>query len=260
MATRPASRDPRPRRRAPIPTSPTPMIVDRPRRALERLVRPPMPAPGDLLAPARRRPVRRIGRWRRWAPALAVAAAGLLAARATAEADGQRARWGASDPVVVLARGVAAGDRVPADAVERRAVPRSLVPAGAATATDDVVGRAARTELRAGEVVVADRLAPGPLEGPAAALGPDERAVAVPVGDDEPIVGPGQRIDLVAPEAGPGLAADGGGARRASVVVTDAAVLDVGPGRVVVAVGADDLDALATALVGGPLLVAARGG
>lgn len=178
-----------------------------------------------------------------------------VAVRATWAAERAATAWGERRPTVVVSSEVPAGRPIGDTDVERRLLPRTLVPEGAATDPGDVVGRAAVVDLVPGEVLLRRRVAPGDVVGPAARLTPGERAVAVPVGDDEPFVAPGQRVDLVtvaAPTADAGTASE--------VVVADVEVLEVGPGTVLVAVEATAVARLASATATGPLLLAVRGG
>ena len=210
-----------------------------------------MPNPPSTVLVAR-------ARWwirrRRVVPLLALAAVALGSALAVAGAlDGAEraaASWGPRQPTVVARHDLAAGDEVGPGDVELDDRPPAARPAGA---TDDgaaVVGRTVTAPVLAGEAVVAARLAPAGLSGPAARVGPGRRAVTVPAprGAATP-VRVGDHVDLV-------TVTDG------ATVARGAPVVDVGEaGALTVAVGRDEVAAVARALGGGevlPALVGAR--
>jgi Flp pilus assembly protein CpaB len=106
--------------------------------------------------------------------------------------------WGSAVSVVVVRRALVVGSEVLAGDVTVASVPRSLVPPGAATGLDRVVGRVALAALSPGEVVLRRRLAPEGLVGVAALVPPGLRAVALPVGEDGLRVAVGDAVDVLA--------------------------------------------------------------
>ncbi|MDQ3468178.1 MAG: SAF domain-containing protein, partial [Actinomycetota bacterium] len=90
--------------------------------------------------------------WLYWLAVITVAAAGgLVAARAVAAVEDERAAWGSPRTVVVARRDVAPGE-VLDEATERRTVPAPVVPPDALTTTRE--GAMARQRIAAGEIVV----------------------------------------------------------------------------------------------------------
>jgi Flp pilus assembly protein CpaB len=115
--------------------------------------------------------------------------------------------------------------------------PEAVVPAGALV--DSPVGQVATATLVPGEAVVAARVAPDGVRGPAALLAPGHRAVAVPTAPGTPPLAVGDRIDVVSVDGDP------------SVVATDAVVVDVGDHAVTVGVPPGDAPAAAAAAASG---------
>ena len=202
--------------------------------------------PGDLLAgverPARR--WRRLGRRRLRRGLVAVVVAGAVAT--TAVAEQRRRAWEPTTTVVVAARDLPAGAPLDGGAAAARRVPADLAPASALDPTP--VGGALPTLSRpvgAGEVLVADDVAPPGRTGLVASLEDGERAVAVPVAT-APTLQVGQHVDLLGGEA---------------VVATGARVLavDEAGGELTVALRASAAEAVARSLPTGPLVAALRG-
>ncbi len=190
-----------------------------------------------------------------WLLVVSVAlAAGWLASSTVARAEQARAAWGSTRRVVVVQRPRQAGDELrPGDLalVER---PRALVPASALDALPD--GARLQAPVVAGEVLVAERLAPAGLTAVAARLPPGHRAVAIPTEPGwAPPVAVGDRVDVLvalpvemAGDGPPGFAL----ASRALVVAVDEAAITV-------AVDRDTAPRVAVALSQGAVTVALVG-
>jgi Flp pilus assembly protein CpaB len=193
---------------------------------------------------------------------LAVTALALVTVVGTATVLGQaraeRDRWGTGREVLVARRDLAAGDVIGAGDVERRALPRAALPAGAGALTALPVGAVVRHPVLAGEPVVAARLAPAGLAGAAALVGPDDRAVAVPrAAAPMPPLAVGDLVDVLAvmpPGAGDGHDPP------AFPVVERATVVHVGDEAVTVAVPVDDAARTAWAVTQGSAVLALAGG
>lgn len=163
----------------------------------------------------------------------AALAAGWLASSTVARAEQARAAWGVTRRVVVVQQARQAGDELrPGDValVER---PRAMVPASALDALP--ASARLRAPVVAGEVLVAERLAPAGLTAVAARLPPGHRAVAIPTepGWAPPLV-IGDRVDVMV--ALPAEMAGGGPpgftlASRALVVAVDEAAITVAVDR-----------------------------
>lgn len=173
-------------------------------------------------------------------------------------ADAAAAAYGATAPVVVATADIPVGAPVDASVAEVRALPRALVPDGALDALPD--GRRALAALSPGEVVLARRVSGSDAAGPAALLGPSERAVPVPVAVPGLPLAPGDRVDLFAGGT-PGGGPHGDlpvGAVRPTLVATEALVLVVEEEVVVVALDRGVASNVAAALTSGPLVLALR--
>lgn len=100
--------------------------------------------------------------------------------------------------VVVAAADLSRGATLDEGSVATSTVPRSLVPPGALTQASRAIGRVVLTDLAAGEVVTATRLA-SPSAGPVAALvPPGEQAFVVPTGVPAGSIVAGDRVDVLA--------------------------------------------------------------
>lgn len=181
----------------------------------------PRPPARSRLPLHRRRPTsaRQLGRWA--VVACLSSTLAFVVATSLARAERERERWGPTEPVLVTARPVAAGEPL-AGAVEVRSWPRGLVPEGALRSPDELTaGAAATVDRAAGEPVTA---ASGGA-GPGAAL-PE---VAVPTPGVRPDLEVGDRVTLWATYdpslagARPTTRRIGGDARVASL--TDDAVV-----------------------------------
>jgi Flp pilus assembly protein CpaB len=179
---------------------------------------------------------------------LAVVAGG-LAASAVARAEHAAQGYGEVVEVPVVVRLVPAGSVVAGDDVERRPLPRALVPGGVA---EEAVGRVAADALRPGEVVLEARLG-GSGSGPAALLQPGERALVVPIDERSPALSVGDHIDVLAPDDS---AAPSSPARR---VARSARVIAVGDVQVTIALPLADLGGVARAVLDGAVALALVG-
>lgn len=141
--------------------------------------------------------------------------------------------------VAVAARPVRAGVTLTSADVRTARLPAAGVPD--APPERQPVGRTARVDLVAGEVLLATRLGP---RGLAAVLPAGARALAVPRAAGTPPLEPGQRVDLLA----------GGG-----VVVTAASVLAVDDSGTTVAVPEAAAAAVAEAIAAGAVTLALAG-
>lgn len=183
-----------------------------------------------------------------WLLAVCLAATAFLTVhKLTGAARARAAYWGRTTEVAVMVAPVAAGTTIgPAD-FERRAVPLALLPDSAPV--DDPEGLTALVALLAGDVVVEARVSPDGLTGPAALLGPGERAVAVGLEAASPPLEVGDRVDLVATVA----SATGYEPATATVLARGALVVDAGDEAVTVAVDARGAPAVASASAQGVL-------
>lgn len=163
-------------------------------------------------------------------------------ARTVSQAAATRDALGPTVVVAVMTDGVAAGDAITAAAVRLEPRPVGLVPPGAVTASP--VGEIVRAEVFVGEILLQDRLASG--DGGVMPLG--WRAIAIPRLDVTLPVTTGDRVDVISG------AADG--VSPALTIVADAVVVEADDHAVVVAVPADRVHRVATALFNGALVLA----
>jgi Flp pilus assembly protein CpaB len=181
-----------------------------------------------------------------WTGALVLAGVtALLVGRLAGDAAAERDRWGETVVVAVATADVAPGEVVVA---ERRRLPRSVVPAGAAGSAD---GAVAAVALHAGEIVLEARLAPGGTSAVAALVPEGHRAVAVPSGDGLPLA-VGDAVDVLA-------TLDPESAQPTFAVSRAARVVHVGESSVTVAVPLDDAPRVAFALAVGAVTLALSG-
>ena len=104
-------------------------------------------------------------------------------------------RQEAMSPMVVAARDLGAGTQLAATDLQVRMVPAAELPPDALTAPEPLLEQTLSVVRFAGETVALNHL------GPAIALAPDERGIAVRVKTDSGLAGllqPGQRVGLVA--------------------------------------------------------------
>ena len=139
-------------------------------------------------------------------------------------------------------RDIAAGERIEPSDVRLAELPRDLVPESALSRLEP--GLTAREQLVAGEAIVPSRLAPLGAEGLAALLGPDERAVAIPIDGHRPELRVGHRVDVLAstPLSSPAARPD------TQTIADGAVVVGVDEGGITVEVSVDDAHDIASAL------------
>jgi Flp pilus assembly protein CpaB len=201
--------------------------------------------------------VRRLGRLRyrpvaRWGlVALLAIAVAITSARLVDRAAAARASWGETATVVVVTRPVHAGRPIRDADVERRDLPRAVLPDAAVTRPP--VGRVAIVDLFPGEILVARRLAPEGLRGPAALLPPGTRALAVPTGPGTPPLTVGDAVEVLA-AVDPLVAAS-----EPASAPPRGRVVAVEEGSVTVALPAADTPVVAFALAQGVVTLALAG-
>jgi Flp pilus assembly protein CpaB len=191
---------------------------------------------------------------------------GIVVAGALRAADAARRQWGDSRVVAVARHDLAAGDVVGPGDVDLRDLPAVAV-ADEALA-EAPVGAVTRHPVSAGEPLVAGRLGPDGLTGPAALVPEGHRAVAVPVGPlGRPPLQVGDQVDVLAvvptevgveAESGDGEDEAGDGV-PAVPLVERALVVDVADEAVTVAVPAELTPAVAYAATQGALVLALTG-
>lgn len=175
---------------------------------------------------------------------------GTVVSRLVDRAAAAAPRYGSPSAVVVVAREVAAGERVSPGDVEVRRVPRAFVPPGAVGG--EPVGRIAVVPLLRGQIVVASQLAPDGLSPVAALVPPGRSAVAVPTGGLAPPLRRGDVVDVLATfddDVDPPTFAV---AERATVVA-------VADDAVTVAVDEDEVDRVAFAVTTGVVSIVLTG-
>lgn len=147
-----------------------------------------------------------------------LAAAALLVAWSILAARTAAAELGERRQVVVVQRAVSAGDSLD-DAVSVVAVPVAMVPDDAVATTDELgPGVVATTDLAPGEVLRLARTSAGGRFG----LGPDERAVTIPLPLAPGPLAIGQRVEVI------GIQALGdGGPAVAATLAADVEVVDI---------------------------------
>jgi hypothetical protein len=175
--------------------------------------------------------------------------AGGLAATAVARAEQVAQGYGELVEVPVVVRAVPAGSVVVGPDVERRWLPRAVVPRGVA---GEVVGRVAADALHPGEVLLEARLG-GAGVGPASLLQAGQRAVVVPLDERSLTLAVGDRVDLLAPDD---TTSSPVAARR---VARAAAVVAVDEVQVTVAVTLAELPGVARAVLDGAVALALVG-
>lgn len=217
-----------------------------------------------------------------WSATLAVAGAtGLFVSHQLGEASARAARLGGLRDVPVAARPIAAGKVLRPDDVEVRQLPAAAVPEGALARSP--AGRPTLVPLAAGEVLLAEKLAPDGARGVAALLTAGMRALAVPVDPAGLALERGHHVDVLATfdvdvgaggyagdsgEPGGAGSASGGGSEPATggagaptfAVATDALVLDAGKESVTIAVSSHEAPRVAFAIARGTVTLALTGG
>lgn len=190
-----------------------------------------------------------------WVLVLSVAlGAGWLVSAAVAQADRSRLAWGTPRQVLVADHDLEPGEELQLSDVTLVARPRSMVPA---TALDELpAGAVVHARVLAGEVIVADRIAPSGLTGVAAILPPGSRAVAIPTepGTTPPLT-VGSHVDVLVALA-PDSAGDG---PPGFTLATDVLVVAIEEAAVTVAVPRDTAPRIAVALGQGAVTLALIG-
>lgn len=196
---------------------------------------------------------------------LAALLVGSIVAQSSADADRVRAAWGATRRVVVAARRLPAGGLVSGSDVRWMVLPAAGVPDDALA--EPPVGRRTTSEVAAGEVLTAPRLARRGGGAVAASTPAGRVAVAVEVPPSGAPVVTGDVVDLWAQPADPMDGAPGAARRvaRRAVVVRGGSPSDAGTGApsgmpvtataVVVAVTASESGEVAAASLAGPVAV-----
>jgi pilus assembly protein CpaB len=122
-------------------------------------------------------------------------------------------------PVVFVTRDVSRGTVLDDSVLDSREIPEAFVPPGVVTRPEAVAGRVLTSEIAAGEVLTASRLA-APRAGPIAALVPPGlRAVVVAATVPDGSIRPGDLVDV--------LATYGGGRPHTETVAESVEVLRV---------------------------------
>lgn len=207
------------------------------------------PAPARFPIP-RRPPLRHVV-----AAALALFV-GLTVHRTTTSAVDRAAALGDTVEVIVVQRSRGAGATLGGDDVTREPRPRAHVPDGAVTGSKivSVTGRALRSAVAAGEVLVTDRLAGEGRTGPAALVPRGWRAMAIPFIETPVPAAPGDLVDVIA-SFDPSLVEG-----DPSVVVAErAVVVDVDDDAITVAVTRSRATHVAFALANGIVTLALVG-
>lgn len=164
------------------------------------------------------------------------------------QAEQAAAALGATVPVLVSTRPIAAGAVLDASAARVVMLPPSLVPVGALGELSELgAGPRTRVELTEGEVLIAGRLTSDAASPIAASLPPGSAAIALPVDPTSTPLGAGDVVDVFA--AVPSIDFEVGR------VATGAAVISAGTERAVIAVHAADVRRTATAVLSGPVSV-----
>jgi len=148
---------------------------------------------------------RRLRAWLRrssfawWMTVAALALVSTLVVRSSLDAaTGAAKQYGALRTVPVVLTPVAAGGTVPEGAVALAPRPASTVPDGALAAAEGWAGRTALVPLVPGEVLLASKVAPEGVRGPAALLPEGTRALAIPSGPGgRPPLEVGDRVDVL---------------------------------------------------------------
>ncbi len=169
--------------------------------------------------------------------------------------------WGPGREVPVATHDLPMGTVVADSDYRMEARPTTLVPAGAPSPTDPLVGRVIVSAVFEGEPLTVGRLGPDGVSGLSAMLPPGSVAMLVPGTAHLPRLEVGDAVELFGSDrslgvgqTGPAPAARGGGVEPAGHSGT---VLDVATdGSITVAVDARDASTVASAILDGSVLVA----
>jgi Flp pilus assembly protein CpaB len=184
--------------------------------------------------------------------AVVAVASGLTVQGAVDEARVEARRLGSTLDVAVITSAVEAGEVLGPGDYEIRRLPVALLPDS--PLVERPAGRIALTRLVPGDVVVAARVGPDGLTGPAALLPSGRKAIAVEVTGSTPPLATGDRVDVMVtfpPEAA--------AAEPTVTVARRALVVHVGDDAVTVAVSASEAPKVAYALATGVVALALAG-
>lgn len=200
-----------------------------------------------------RRPLARAWRARhrppvRWAAVAFLAILAVVRSESVvADADRARSDWGRTATVSVATHDLAPGTVIGAGDVSTATRPSIVVPTDAVL---DAIGRSVTAPVAAGEVVLDRRLSNGG-DGPAALLGPDDVAFAVPVDAATPPVEVGDHVDVFAPVDSASRSAVG-----ATRVAHRAVITSVSDRAVTIGVDAESAVIVARSLLGASVVLA----
>ena len=209
------------------------------RRWRHRWTKPVLPGTGNR----RRRFVRGLVR----SPILRVVVALFVAVQVRdryREVLAEKAAWGASVRVPVMASSRPAGFVLRKADVVWNTVPRSAAPAEMPQRVSEVVGRRLVSSIAAGEFVSATRLSKGPSSSLRARIGEGRYAVTISLRENRPRVSVGDEVDVIDAAGRPASS-------RSVVVQNDTE-------SVTLSVTSEELRLLSAALAG-PVLLAVRG-
>ncbi|NNC81273.1 MAG: hypothetical protein HKN94_14110 [Acidimicrobiales bacterium] len=167
-------------------------------------------------------------------------------ANSTRAATLARDQWGATEVVVVADRALAVGDLLTPASIRLGSRPALMVPSDAVL--EPPLDGTLATSLQPGEILTARHLAA--TRAQSLTLRSTDRAIGVPIDASTPPLVAGDLVDLLLIEVGP---ASG---QRAEV--SEAVVLAVGDTSATVSVAESDVDAIASVLVDGAIVVALR--
>jgi len=167
-------------------------------------------------------------------------------ANATRAATLAKDQWGATDVVVVADRALAVGDPLTPASIRLGARPAVMVPSDAVL--EPPLDGTLATSLQPGEILTARHLAA--TRAQSLTLRSTDRAIGVPIDASTPPLSAGDLVDL--------LLIDVGSASGQRAEVSEAVVLAVGETSATVSVAESDVDAIASVLVDGAVVVALR--
>jgi Flp pilus assembly protein CpaB len=193
--------------------------------------------------PVLRRALRR--RLAAWLVAILVAA---VVSSTLHDARRERARWGATETVLVARSDLPAGEALEPDAFELRQLPSTAVAADALRELP--TDRHLAAGIGRGEQLTDHRLAGAGTGSTAARLHVDEAAVVVPLGEPPATIEVGDTVDVVAPDTATTGSLDAV-AVGATTVARRARVLSVGDRGATLAVRRSQSAAAAAAAFGG---------
>lgn len=185
---------------------------------------------------------------RRLAAWVAAILVGLVVSSTLHDAQRERARWGAAEPVLVARTDLVAGETLDPDAFELRRLPSTAVAADALSELP--TDRHLAAGIGRGEQLTGHRLAGAGRGSTAARLRDDEAAVVVPLGEPPATIEVGDTVDLIAADTGIGGSLDAV-AVGARIVAHRARVLSVGERGATLAVRRTQSAEAAAAAFGG---------